>query len=179
MRRYFFTLVVLLLTFRLLAQNDMVITGSKKISKDLTPKQVVDSLNKRFPDAKSVEYYQPAHGVAKGWEVEKEDNLEGQGIDYYEVSFKNSNINYYALYQADGTLVKSRMQQSEADLPEPIKAHIKSLSKEHPGYTLVSKKYYKNQNYTKSKEYYEVIAKKDKVKKTLYYSPDGTLVKIK
>ena len=179
MKKYLITAIVLMLSTQMQAQDDFVITGSKKISKQLTPQQVVDSLNKQFPNAKAVEYYQaPADAVRNGWTINVDDNLDGD-LDFYEVSFKNNNLKYYALYNKDGSLVKSRIQETSTNLPEPIKASLMNLKEQYPGYTVVSKTYYKNQNYTKSKEYYEVVAKKGNAKKTLYYSPDGTIVKEK
>lgn len=162
------------------AQDDIVITGTKKITKQLTPQQVIDSLNKRFPDAESVQYYQPTSGIQNGWAVTEEDNLQaGSELDYYTISFKRNGLKYYGLYKKDGTLVQSKVEESVASLPEPIQNSIKEISKDHPGYTIVSKTYYKNQNYSKSKEYYEVIAEKGKVTKRLYYSADGILQKVK
>jgi hypothetical protein len=88
-------------------------------------------------------------------------------------------MDYYGLYDKDGNLLQLRVEETSATLPEPIQNSIKLLSQSHPGYKIVSKNYYKNQNYNKNKEYYEIIAEKDKVRKRLYYLPDGTLIKIK
>jgi hypothetical protein len=56
---------------------------------------------------------------------------------------------------------------------------LKAIAKDYPGYKVVEKNYFKQQNYSKHKEYYEVTAKNgDKVKK-LYYKEDGTLIKMK
>ena len=58
-------------------------------------------------------------------------------------------------------------------------ASLKAIAKDYPGYKVVEKNYFKQQNYSKHKEYYEVTAKNgDKVKK-LYYKEDGTLIKMK
>ncbi len=45
--------VMILSSFILSAQNDLVIKGTKKISKEMTPQEVIDSLHKRFPNAKA------------------------------------------------------------------------------------------------------------------------------
>ncbi|HET6994316.1 MAG TPA: hypothetical protein VFI06_04995 [Chitinophagaceae bacterium] len=181
MKRYSLLPVFMLFFIFLRAQNDITITGTKKISKSMTPQQVVDSLNKHFPDAKSIQYYKgSADATKRGWTVTEEDNLDpGSEVDYYTISFNRQGLKYYGLYEKDGTLVKAKIEQNVESLPDTIKHSLRNLSKQYPGYKVVSKKYYKNQNYTKSKEYYEIVAQKGNAKKTLFYSPDGTLVKVK
>jgi len=181
MKKYLITPSVLLTALVLHAQQDLTITGTKQLTKEMTPQQVVDSLTKKFPNAKSVQYYQtPASGVDKGWNVTTEDNLPGgSDVDYYTVSFKSENLTYYALYSADGTLLKSKIEQTSTNLPEAIKTSLMNLSQQYPGYKMVSKTYYKDVNYSKSKEYYEIVAEKGDAKKTIYYAPDGTIVKMK
>jgi hypothetical protein len=166
------------------AQDDAIIikgTGSAKITKDMTPTQVVDSLNKRFPDAKSVEYFKvPADAVAKGWHITEEDNLDPSAtIDYYTITFKREDMKYYALYNPDGTLIKSRLEESSVTLPEPIKASLKDLKTQYPTYKLSSKTFYRNTDYGKKKEYYEIVAKDGKKQKRIFYNADGTIIKIK
>ena len=183
MKKYLLITVVILLSCSFLAQaqDDVVITGSKKMSKKMTPQQVMDSLHKRFPDAESIKYFKgSADAAQKGWAITEEDNLaSGDQLDYYTISFKQKGLNYYGLYDKDGHLLQSRVEESVSSLPEPIQNSLKQLSDSHPGYKVVSKTYYKNQNYSKNKEYYEVIAEKGKETKRLYYAPDGTLIKIK
>ena len=162
--------------------HDVVITGSKKINKKATPQQIIDSLKTRFPDATAIQYYQaPASGVTKGgWAVTEEDNLPEDGsLDYYTISFKRSNSQYYGLYSKDGTLLQSKMEQKLDDLPEPIRNSLMNLSQSYPGYKVKSKNYFKKTNYSKSKEYYEVTASNGKETKKLYYAADGTILKVK
>jgi hypothetical protein len=181
MKKLLLLSLVAFIAFQVKAQEDIVITGSKKINKKLTPQQVIDSLEKKFPDAKSVKYYKaPASGVDNGWAVTEEDNISTDAsVEYYTISFKRDDLQYYGLYAPDGTLVQAKIQQKVEELPAAIKTSLTKLSESYPGYKIVSKNYYKKLNYSKSKEYYEVVAKKDKETKTLYYDPDGTLVKVK
>jgi hypothetical protein len=182
MKKYSLLLAGILLYAHSFSQTDAkVITGTKKITKELTPQQVIDTLNKRFPDAQSVEYYKGTpDAVKKGWTVTEQDNLsQGAGVDYYTISFKRDDMKYYGLFEADGTLVMSKLEESLTHLPEPIKKSIDSLDKVYPGYKILSKTYYKNLNYTKEKEYVEVVAEKGNKKKRLYYAMDGTIVKVK
>jgi len=182
MKKYFVVVIVVIgLCASVRAQEDVVIQGTKKISKDMTPKQVVDSLNKKFPDAKAIEYYKvPKGGVDNGWSVDKDDNIPGSGdAEYYTISFTRGNLKYYGLYQPDGTLVESKVEETSAHLPDAVKNSLKNVQTAYPGYTVISHTYYKQTNLKKSKEYYEIVAQKGETKKTLYYKPDGTLVKVK
>ena len=176
-----FAALICSLTF---AQDDAIIikgTGSSKITKDMTPQQVIDTLNKRFPDAKSIEYYKvDSAAIQKGWNITEADNLDPyETIDYYTVSFKRENMKYYALFHADGTLIKSRLQENSVSLPEPIKASLMDLKTQYPTYKLVSKTFYRNTDYSKQQEYYEIVAKDGKKQKRIFYKADGTIIKIK
>jgi hypothetical protein len=182
MKKYLLLPLLLLFSLFLYSQNDLVIKGTKKISKQLTPQQVIDSLHKRFPNAQAVQYYKlPANAAkANGWNVTEEDNLDASSeIDYYEISFKQAGLNYYGLYDKNGQLLKSKVQEDVTKLPEPITASLKGLSQKYPGYKVISKTYYRTSNHAKSKEYYEIVAQKGDKKKTLTYSADGTIIKVK
>jgi hypothetical protein len=181
MKKFFFIVIAIGLSSLVHSQEDVVIQGTKKVSKDMTPKQVTDSLHKRFPDAQAIEYYKvPKGGVDNGWTVTKDDNIPGSGdVEYYTISFKRGTLKYYGLYKPDGTLVESKVEETSAHLPDPVKNSLKTVSSAYPGYTVISKSYYKQTNLEKSKEYYEIVAQKGNSKKTLYYTPDGTLVKVK
>ena len=159
----------------------VMIQASTQVGKNLTPKQVVDSLNARFPDARSVKYFKvPADAAKRGWTVSKEDNLTpGETIDYYTITFKRADLDYYGLFAADGRLIRSKEEATTDKLPEAVKFSIKALGEQHPGYKVVSQKYFKNLDASSMEQYYEIIAEKDGKKKSLYYKPDGTLLEVK
>jgi len=182
MKKSLFLLLAIAWCSQLFAQDDdIVIRGTTKVSKNLAPKVVIDSLNKKFPNAKAVQYYKtPADAAKKGWTITTENDLDpSDEIEYYTISFTRDNMKYYGLYKANGELVTSKLSQSVKTLPTAIQTSLKSLSTQYPGYKVVSKTYYKNTNYNKHKEHYEIIAQKGKEKKRLYYDADGTLVKVK
>jgi hypothetical protein len=182
MKKYLLSAVIALLCMQAWCQDEaIIIKGSLPISKKLTPQQVIDSLNKRFPDAHAVKYYKiPPDAVSKGWTISKEDNLGmGETIDYYTITFKRSDVEYYGLFRADGSLVRSKQEETVEHLPDAVKKSISTLSADHPGYTVTSKKYYRNLDENSMDEYYEVIAQNGNTKKSLYFKPDGTLTKIK
>jgi len=169
------------------AQNEaqLTIKGSKHITEQLTPHQVIDTLKKRFPNAEAVQYYETSAATAKGWAVTTEDySAPGSTTEYYTLSFKRHDFQYYALFQPDGTLVKSEFQQTDVELPEAVKASLKKLAadKNYTDYQIISKTYYKYENYDMHKDYYEITAinKNDNTKKkTVVVDPSGKIIKEK
>lgn len=188
MKKYLFLTATLLVSGFLHAQtsdDDIVIKGSRPTTMELTPRQVIDSLKKRFPNAKAVKYYQtPASAVKDGWSVTDDDNLEpGSTIDRYTLSFKRSDFKYYALFKADGTLIQSKYEQYGANLPSAVKTSLKQLAgTDYKDYTIVSRTFYRRRNEDKKTEYYEVKAVKksdSKVTKTVILDPTGKVIKVR
>ena len=174
---YILTLISLLTQ----AQDEIVLKGTKKITKKLTPQQVIDSLEARFPNAKSVNYYKGGAEAAKnGWDVTAEDDLGADAeITYYTLSFKRDDFKYYGLYKADGTLLRSKSEETDVALPEAVVKSIKSIASQYRGYKVTSKTHFKRYDHTKNTEHYEIIAKKGKETKKLLFAPDGTLQSVK
>jgi hypothetical protein len=181
MKKYLPVLFFMLSYFFSKAQGEITITGANKISKQHTPQQVIDSLEARFPDAKSIKYYKtPPDAVAKGWDISVENNMEsGADIEYYTIKFRRKDFQYYGLYKHDGTLVESKYRETVSHIPENIKNSLKQLSQQYPGYKLKTKTFYKNTSYSNSKEYYEFIAFDGQDKKRIIYDGNGNLVKVK
>jgi hypothetical protein len=181
MKKFQWTAFLMAIYLSSLAQGDITITGTKKISKQMTPSQVLDSLHAHFPDAKAITYYKaPADAAARGWEIAKDDDLlTGEEVDLYTIRFKRDDFRYYGLYKPDGTLVMSKYEEEVSHIPDTIKNSLLRLGELYPGYKVQSKTYYKNTNYSKTKEYYEFVAVNGKNKKKVYYDPDGTLIKVK
>ncbi len=183
MKKLLLMAVTISLSNYLFAQDpDIVISGSNKITKELTPQQIIDSLQKRFPNAKAVEYYQTSPAAVKaGWVVNEQDNLGSDDkLDYYTLKFKNDDFQYYGLYKRDGTLVKSKYEETDAHLPDAVKTSLKNLAGDtYKDWNVMSKKYYKNVNNNTHKEYYEVVAVKKGTneKKTITLDADGTVIK--
>jgi len=184
-KQLIFALALFISAFAFAQKDDIVIQASKKTTKELTPTQIIDSLNKLFPDAKSLEYYEtPARAVNNGWAVTEEDNLpSGEEVQYYTVSFKRSDFQYYALFRADGLLVMSKFQEKETLLPEAVKTSLLNLKNtDYKDYILYSKDYFKEVNQGKQKEYYQVVAvnkTNEKDKKTVILDPTGKVLKVK
>lgn len=158
-----FLLVALIVTISIVSFGQtagVTIKGSKMISKDSTPQQVIDTLKKRFPNAQAVQYYKTDQAAANGWTVSDADQSHpGTELEYYTLQFKRDDFTYYALFEPDGTLIKSEFQQKNVELPEPVKASLLKLKAEkYPDYQLLTKDYFKYENYDMHKDYYEITA---------------------
>jgi hypothetical protein len=181
MKNYIVILILSIISLIAQAQSELVIKGTKKITKKMTPQQVIDSLEARFPNARSVNYYKVATTAAKnGWQVTAEDNLEaGAEVELYTISFKRDDFKYYGLYKADGTLLRSKYEEKDVDLPEQVVQSIKTIASQYPGFKVTGKTHFKRYDYSKNTEYYEITAKKGKETKRLVFAPDGTLQNVK
>ena len=181
MKKYFMLLPAILMLSLVYAQEEYMLSGSRKISKKETPQAIIDSLNKRFPNAKAVQSFKvPKDAAAKGWEITESDKIPpDEEVEYYVIDFKRDDFKYYAMYDRNGNLLRSKYEENSATLPEPVKTALMSIKDKYPGYKLKEKTHYKNQNSSKSEEYYEVVAANGKKKMYLYYKPDGTLIKVK
>jgi len=163
--------------------GELTIKASRAVTKDSTPQQVIDTLKKRFPNAESVQYYQTSAAAANGWAVSAEDRLGGDVPEYYTIKFKREDFQYYALFEANGTLVKSEFQQKDVELPEAVKASLLKLKAEkYPDYQLLTKDYFKYEDYDMHKDYYEITAVKisdNTQKKIVVVDPTGKIIKEK
>jgi len=180
MKRYLIAqLAILLLPFFSNAQ-DLVIKGTKPVTKQYTPQEVLDSLQKAFPNATSVKYYKENAATAKkGWAVTADDQLASNDVDYYTISFKQEGLQYYGLYDQHGTLVEYKIEQKMETLPEKVVTSLHSMKKFLPGYKVVSKNFFMTKNSGTSKDYYQITASNGKETKELFYSADGVLTKVK
>ena len=162
--------------------GELTIKGSKAVAKDSTPQQVIDTLKKRFPNAEAVQYYETSAATANGWAVEGQGH-SGADVEYYTIKFKRHDFQYYALFEANGTLVKSEFQQINVELPEAVKASLLKLKADkYPDYQLLTKDYFKIEDYDMHKEYYEITAVKtsdNTKKKIVVVDPSGKIIKEK
>jgi len=163
MKKLLIMAFVIATCFASFGQDTLTLKGSKMISKEATPQQVIDSLKKKFPDAEAVRYYKTSAAEANGWTVSADDNLGGgQDIEYYTLSFKRQDFQYYGLFKADGSLVRSKYFEKGVELPAEVQAGIRKLAadKNYTDWKIISKSYYKDVDYDKQKEFYEIIAVK-------------------
>src|SRR4051794_32364642 len=173
MKKYVLSLLMALPAVVLYSQDDLVIKGTKQITEKQTPQQVLDSLHARFPNAEAVKYYEEKGAdAARGWEISKDDNTSfDHSMSYYTLSFNSDGLKYYGLYEPDGKLVESKMEEKVENLPQPVQDAFNSIAKTRPGWTVVSKTAFKKQNHANSSEHYEVVAEKGEARKVLTFSP--------
>ena len=160
------------------------IKASKPIDQKATPQQVIDTLKKRFPNAEAVQYYETSAATAKGWAVSSDDHIRStEQAEYYTIKFKREDFEYYALFEANGTLIKSEFQQKNVELPEAVKTSLLKLKAEkYPDYQLLTKDYFKYENYDMHKDYYEITAvntKDAKQTKVVVVDPSGKIISVK
>ncbi len=165
-------------------EGELIIKGSKVVTKDSTPQQVIDTLKKRFPNAKAVQYYETSAATANGWSVSADDRMPSVSApEYYTIKFKREDFQYYALFESNGTLIKSEFQQINVELPEAVKASLLKLKAEkYPDYQLLTKDYFKYENYDMHKDYYQITAVKTSdptQKKVITVDPTGNIIKVK
>ena len=187
MKHLFFAFIAVLTVGAVAAQsqNEITITASKPISKSETPQQIIKAVETKFPDAKAIQYFKtPTNAIKNGWVVTEDGSINPDSrIDHYTISFKRANVQYFGLYAADGTLEQGKYEEDQAKLPPAVKQTLSNLAKQHPeytGYTVDSKTYYRTQDYSKKKDFYEIIVSQGgKNKKKIYVAPDGMLIKVK
>ena len=182
-----FLLMTLILTISTISFGQsagVTIKGSKMISKDSTPQQVIDTLKKRFPNAEAVQYYETSAAAANGWTVSAEDQSHSSdNAEYYTIKFKRQDFQYYALFEADGTLVKSEFQQKDVKLPDAVSAALLKLKADkYPDYQMITKDYFKYENYDMHKDYSEITAVNTtdaKQTKVVVVDPSGKIISVK
>ncbi len=159
------------------------IKASKPIDEKLTPHQVIDTLKKHFPNAEAVHYYETSAAAAKGWTVADDNINYSEKSEYYTIKFKREDFEYYALFEADGTLIKSEFQQKNVELPEAVLTSLKKLKAEkYPDYQLLTKDYFKYENYDMHKDYYQITAVKtsdNTQKKVVTVDATGKIISVK
>ena len=110
-----------------------------------------------------------------GWSVNKEYN---EPINHYEIQFKGKDgSDIFAVFESTGELIKCKIINRNAVIPKQI---ITAISKsEYKDWNIVGDIMQIKSSQRKVDEHYAVKIEKDKMKKTLYYSPAGTLLSVK
>lgn len=160
-------------------EDELIIHGTTKINRQLTPQLVIDSFYKTFPQAIALEYYQvPFYAARSGWIVDEADSLLEYGdADCYLLIIKKNGLKFYSLFSADGELVMTKLKAADVTaLPSPVQAALRTIHKDYPGYRVRSEIYYKTQDHSRHL-YYEIIAERGNQQQRFFYAMNGTLVK--
>lgn len=166
------------ITYAMGQEDELIIYGTTKINRQLTPQPVIDSFYKTFPKAMALEYYQvPSYAAQSGWTVATEDSPAAYGsADCYLLIVKKNGLKFYSLFSATGELVMTKLREDVEALPAPVKESLKTIPKDYPGYKVRSQAYYKTRDRFRHM-YYEIIAERGNHQQRLFYGLDGTLVK--
>ena len=189
MKKYLLFALASLFSASLYAQNaehDVVLTASTKTSIEATPRQIIDSLKRKFPNAKAVQAYQTSpEAVKKGWLITKEDNLHSTrgDVERYTISFKNADFQCYGLFEADGTMLRAKYQENNPKIPKGAKASMLKVGADdfYKGFKVVSKTYFKEVNYKTHTSYYEievVNTQNENIKKMITLDESGKEIKV-
>jgi|GEM_PF-732352 len=164
-------------------RDEIVIRDTRKISRLEIPRPVTDSLEKKFPDANTIQYYQTATAAAKnGWIIVSSNaraKWPNEQTIYYTAAFKLNDYQYYNLYNKKGELLKYKCEMKKGRSPYQVRQAVSKLSGTFPGYALTGNRCYKVVHMDSRNVYYEVTVQKDANIKYLYYSANGQLVKVK
>lgn len=160
-------------------EDELIISGTTKINRQLTPQPVIDSFYKTFPQAIALEYYQVSSYAARSaWTVDEADSLVSLGDENcYLLIIKRDGLKFYSLFSAGGELVMTKLKEEDVTaLPSPVQASLRTIHKDYPGYRIRSQAFYKNQDHARHL-YYEVIAERGNQLQRFFYARNGTLVK--
>lgn len=181
MKQYMLLILTIASFYSAVGQEDeLVIKGTTKINRQLTPKSVIDSLYARFPQSVAIEYYSMPPFVAKNtWAIAEADSLVSyqDTLNYYLLVVKRNNLKFYSVFSAGGQLIMTKLKEEVAELPNEVLASMKDIRKDYPGYKVRSSTCYKNEGLARQ-PYYEVVAERGNSQQRFFYDVAGTLVKI-
>ena len=160
-------------------EDALIIKEATKINRQLIPQQVMDSLHKLFPQTLAIEYYSmPPAAARNAWAVPADSIIAyTDTTNYYLLVNKNGDTKFYSLFAANGTLIMTKLKGDVTHLPDMVKASMKDIQADYPGYKVRSATCYRNENRSRHL-YYEVIAERGINQQRFFYDPAGTLVKI-
>jgi hypothetical protein len=179
MKRALFILTVLLgLTLPLIAQeyDEETPVETLILKKGDIPAPVIKSAEKLFEGNTQVAWGKfPYELKDYGWSVNKDYN---EPIDHYEIQFKaKDGSDIYAVFESTGELIKCKIINRDAVVPEKIRI---SLAKgQYKDWKITGDIMQIKSNQKKIAEHYTVKVEKDNMTKSLYFSPEGTLLSVK
>lgn len=110
-----------------------------------------------------------------GWSANKEFN---EPIDHYEIRFKaKDGSDIFAVFESTGELIKCKIINKDATVPVKIRSAI--ANSEYKDWKITGDIMQIKSTQKKVQEHFVITLVKDKMRKTLYYSPDGNLLAVK
>jgi hypothetical protein len=110
-----------------------------------------------------------------GWSVNKDYD---EPIDHYEIKFKgNDGSDIYAVFESTGELIKCKIINRDAPVPKQIRDALEKG--EYKDWKITGDVMQIKSSQKKVDEHYAVKVEKDKMNKTLYFTPQGLLLSVR
>lgn len=170
MKKLILALALMCVTLGVMAQQQkLTIT---KVKKGEEPKAVMDAIQRDFPKAVSKDLsFLPARLYGEEWNIE----LEGDQLDevkYYQISIKDENTDYTAVYNGNGKLLSSKQIIEDEPLPPAVSESIKKFKGWHIDKTFEIIRY----NGKKVSDIYRVKIQKGAEHKFIYLDANGNII---
>ena len=179
MKSALFVVTVLLgITLPVIAQSyyDETPVESLILKKGNIPAPVLKSAEQLFKGNTQVSWGAfPSELKDYGWSVNNDYN---EPIDHYEIQFKaNDGSDIYAVFESNGALIKCKIINREAVVPEKIRISLEKS--QYKDWKIAGDIMQIKSTRKKIAEHYTVNVKKDNMTKSLYFSREGTLLSVK
>jgi hypothetical protein len=110
-----------------------------------------------------------------GWQVNGDYD---EPIDHYEIKFKGKDgSDIWAIFESTGELIKCKIINKDSPIPKQVLASI--VKSEYKDWKVVSDVMQIKSSQKKVDEHYALKIEKGGMKKTLIYSPQGTLISVR
>ncbi|MES3018679.1 MAG: hypothetical protein V4721_12905 [Bacteroidota bacterium] len=144
----------------------------KPADKGVAPQVVLDSVKKAFPAPITHTLTSiTAAQYGKQWNVEISPASAQETPTYYEVSIRNQDGSYLAIYDKEGNLLRVRQTLKNAQLPEAVH---RTINTKFNGWSMVDKE----ERILAGKKFttdYKVLLKKGLLKKAVYLDAEGNV----
>jgi hypothetical protein len=174
-RSFFLVMMILGLSYTMLAQSlkEEEPVESLSLRKGNIPPAVQKAADELFHGNTQIAWGSfPYELKDYGWSVNSDYD---DPIDHYEIQLKSKDgSDIFAVFESTGELIKCKIINKNAPMPSQI---INSLAKsEFKDWKVVGDVMQIKSTQKKVDEHYAVKIEKDKIRKTLYYSPQGVLL---
>jgi hypothetical protein len=160
-----------------MAQMNSETLTLRPVKKGEEPKEVMNAIRKDFPKAIVSDLsFLPAKLYGEQWSVDVQGDLDGRTADLYQVSCKEGNDRFKAVYDANGKEISSKRIIHQAQLPTEV---VKTISERYPNWKVVDdqeKITYKNGT---AKDAYHVRIQQNNISRSLFLDNSGKIVKDK
>jgi|WetSurMetagenome_2_1015567.scaffolds.fasta_scaffold00166_29 hypothetical protein len=173
-------LLMALLAFSFLVpaqgQNEEEPIESLTLKKGNIPAPVLKSAEELFKGNTQVAWGSFPYELKEfGWSVNNEYN---EPIDHYEIKFKATDgSDIFAIFESTGELIKCKIVNKNAPVPKAIILAVQKS--EYKDWKIIGDVMQIKSSQNKVDEHFAVKIAKDKMKKTLIYSPKGDLMTVK